>query len=105
MVRCAACGFLALRNLEDRSLSEAEYSFREKGSVATGGTGQRLYHDMPICFEMAADLTKEADSLQLSLKLPWRRPRSFRLSRKSALVTVLEYGVRVSLPRSIARCL
>lgn len=72
MVKCAKCGFLCYRNLEDRALVEAEANFRETGKVpqpdrpteydigipssfvAGGGFG-----DIPICFARAADLDSE----------------------------------------------
>ncbi len=55
MVKCADCGYLAVRSKVDYSLGEAAIDFRDKGAVAIGyddkGMNQHTLHElMPLCF-------------------------------------------------------
>ena len=55
MVKCADCGYLAVRSKVDYSLGEATSDFREKGMVAIGrddrGMNQHpLHENIPLCF-------------------------------------------------------
>ncbi len=63
MVKCAECGFLAIRNTESRELEEAEEIFREKGVVPTTGylEGQPTsrHEPLPLCFAQVCDLKAE----------------------------------------------
>ena len=77
MVKCTECGFLAYRNLEDRSLVEAEKQFREagfppqpdhpvQGSISDGMTMSHGggFGATPLCFANAANLPAEADTTE-----------------------------------------
>lgn len=63
-VRCADCGFLALRKRDTRELVEMEGPIRKTGEMpnewAPGGTKvQAIYENQPICFVSACDLPDE----------------------------------------------
>lgn len=53
-VKCADCGFLAVRHFETRQLLDAEPLFRSRGyipSVTVGkGADSRAYDEHPVCF-------------------------------------------------------
>ncbi len=64
MVKCADCGFLAVRSKVDYSLGEAAADFRENGAVAIGvdskGMNQHPLHEIrPLCFARAFNLGEE----------------------------------------------
>ena len=60
MVKCAECGFLALRNKESRELEEAEESFREGVALPLVDGGSYYRHEeRPLCFARRYDLRKE----------------------------------------------
>ena len=55
MVKCANCGYLAVRNKTDYYLGEASIDFRDRGSIALGtddkGNNQHPLHEkIPLCF-------------------------------------------------------
>ena len=58
MVKCADCGFLALREWETRSLVDAETTFRETGREAPVARGalHKRFEDQPLCFVRAIDM-------------------------------------------------
>lgn len=58
-VRCADCGYLALRAYPSRKLDEADGEFRQTGSVPVNAGHQVHTHDHPICFRQAYDLKAE----------------------------------------------
>ena len=52
MVKCADCGFLAVRHLETRDLREAEGSYRDTGEIPRDlNRPKHLYEEVPLCFE------------------------------------------------------
>lgn len=56
MVRCADCGFLAMRNAETRVLCETEGGFRKTGNHPRMLTARfNVYEEVPICFKDARD--------------------------------------------------
>lgn len=64
MVKCADCGFLAVRSKVNYSLGEATIDFREKGTVAIGyddkGMNPHALHElMPLCFASQSYLRDE----------------------------------------------
>lgn len=60
MVKCAECGFLAVRNVDSRELEEAEESFREKGTGPLAkqyeGNPHLRHEKQPQCFAMVHSL-------------------------------------------------
>lgn len=65
MVKCAECGFLAIRNVESRELEEAEKDIREHGccTVLIGqiqGHPQLRHTGLPLCFAGRYDLWDES---------------------------------------------
>ena len=83
MVRCADCGFLAYRNLETRTLAEAEEAFRASGNVPQPerslqylGTGAPPisigggFGRDPICFARATILLTEVRDAEQN-DAPW----------------------------------
>ncbi len=67
MVKCADCGYLAVRNINSYCLDEAGSDFREKGAVALGreyGRNQyNLHEQRPVCFVQRYDLRGEIKSV------------------------------------------
>ena len=67
-VKCAGCGFLAVRNLHTRELVEVEEDLRQKwrlvpANINVPGGGEILvYSDFPMCFRRVVDLKAEAQS-------------------------------------------
>ncbi len=67
-VKCANCGFLAVRNLNTRELVEVEEDLRQKwrlvpANINVPGGGEILvYSDFPMCFRRVVDLKAEAQS-------------------------------------------
>ncbi len=60
MVKCAKCGFLALRNKESRGLEEAEESYREGVALPLVDGGVYYRHESrPLCFTRNHDLRNE----------------------------------------------
>ena len=61
MVKCADCGYLALREWESRALVETEQHYREIGTdpPRTGMDKHKRYEDWPLCFAMAWPLREE----------------------------------------------
>lgn len=59
MVRCAGCGYVAVRHRETRELAEVEHETRETGRVPAF-QNLKLYRGL-FCFVQAADLENEAD--------------------------------------------
>jgi hypothetical protein len=63
MVKCADCGYLAVRNVESRELEEAEQKFREKGLLPMAGGEIGRPHErherMPLCFMGNVSLYEE----------------------------------------------
>ena len=52
MVKCAECGFLAVRHRETRDLREAEGSYRDTGEIPRDlNRPKHLYEEVPLCFE------------------------------------------------------
>jgi hypothetical protein len=62
-VRCADCGYLAVKNYHTRELIEAEAAIRQTGrqpgSICLPGTPDLVYDLTPICFALAYDLRTE----------------------------------------------
>jgi len=58
MAKCVECGFLAVRNIETRSLEEVEFESRRSGDFAG------RYYYIPICFAMVADYGEELKQLR-----------------------------------------
>ena len=67
MVKCADCGYLAVRNRDTYCLDEAGSDFREKGMVALGreyGRNQYPLHEqMPLCFARYQYLGEEIKNI------------------------------------------
>jgi len=61
MVKCAECGFLALRDKKTGLLVEVIDDYRVSGRVPEGVTAYKEYHNYPICFAMAYDLMPEVE--------------------------------------------
>jgi hypothetical protein len=61
MVRCADCGFLAVKHPKNRTLCEVELNLREQGKEwpKTPDGLNSLYDTIPICFVRAAKLAEE----------------------------------------------
>lgn len=57
-VKCANCGFLAMRNIASRALLDAEQATRIDGSL-TGMGNNFIYEEYPVCFVLALDFIKE----------------------------------------------
>jgi len=52
MVKCAECGYLAVRHLETRELREAEGTYRDTGEIPRDlNRPKHLYAEVPLCFE------------------------------------------------------
>lgn len=52
MVKCAECGYLAVRHLETRDLREAEGDYRDTGEIPRDlNRPKHLYEEVPLCFE------------------------------------------------------
>jgi hypothetical protein len=53
MVKCAECGFLAVRLRQERILAEAEGNYRETGELPVEFPGKQyyVYEEVPLCFE------------------------------------------------------
>ena len=51
-VKCADCGYLAVRHRQTRQLLDAELLLRERGYLLeeNPGTGKTVYEPHPICF-------------------------------------------------------
>ncbi len=66
MVKCAECGYLAVRNVDSYHLDETGTDFREKGMVALGrqvGRNQYQLHELqPLCFVQRYNLRSEIKS-------------------------------------------
>ena len=59
-VKCANCGFLAVRKIETRELVDAEDETRDNGHLAVTPHGHRpIYDGRLICFVQAFPLIKE----------------------------------------------
>lgn len=59
-VRCADCGFLALRKKEDRTICEAETEIRRTGQFPVSyGATSAVYESNPLCYAAAAQLSEE----------------------------------------------
>lgn len=60
MVKCAECGFLAVRNFVNRGLEEAEETFREKGYPTNifdaEGRLRPIHEELPLCFAQRYNL-------------------------------------------------
>lgn len=55
-VKCADCGFLAVRHFETRDLLDAEELLRRDGEMPLQpGTGHYIYDPWPICFARVID--------------------------------------------------
>jgi hypothetical protein len=63
MVRCADCGFLAVRNPETRSLEAVDHEARTSGHFPGYGKDFVIWPG-PACFRMAADLGAECKAVQ-----------------------------------------
>ncbi len=52
MVRCADCGFLAVKNLTTRALEEVEEGFRKRGVIPLSEVRPSYgrHEDLPLCF-------------------------------------------------------
>lgn len=82
-VKCANCGFLALRNQATRQLAEAEDSFRSTGQIPAAGSQHGIiigvYEKAPLCFALAANLREEFAAAHgagaFKRKKPTGRPR------------------------------
>lgn len=63
MVRCADCGFLALRRRESQQLLGAEMPYREHGVLpeAVDADFQDEFESTPYCFVMAQPIHKERE--------------------------------------------
>lgn len=62
MVKCVDCGYLAVRNLHNRTLAEAESLMRQRGESPPhpGDSRWKFYETGPVCFVLACDLPREA---------------------------------------------
>ena len=61
MVKCAECGFLALRDKTTGLLLEVNDDYRVSGRVPEYIKAYKEYHNYPICFTMAHDLMPEVE--------------------------------------------
>jgi hypothetical protein len=66
-VRCADCGFLAVREKASRRLVEVEKEMRDEWQLPltpsiTAREQLIIYEEWPVCFAMAADLPTEAQT-------------------------------------------
>ena len=63
MVKCADCGYLAVRGIMNGELLEADGKFRESGEVlfinTYGNQSRPKYEQQPICFARAENLIDE----------------------------------------------
>ena len=62
MVKCADCGFLAVRNTNTRDLEEAEQDFRTRAYIPMTGDPGRTYarlEKLPLCFVSSFNLQEE----------------------------------------------
>lgn len=57
MVRCADCGYLAVRKLATREICEAELRLRKSWDMPAHGN-YSLYDAFPLCFVLAPELEK-----------------------------------------------
>lgn len=62
--RCAECGLLAIRNIEDRQLVEVEPGMLAKWEIPPcfRNREKQQYEEVPLCFAMAANLYDEVGS-------------------------------------------
>lgn len=60
MPKCADCGFLSLRLMDDRTLVSAHDEFRKTGNVSL--YGESPYSWWPVCFLGVLDLEKKCES-------------------------------------------
>lgn len=59
-VRCAECGYLAIRDIRTWRLVEAEQQMRQVWSLPIDPvTGKNIFADLPVCFVGAAQLDDE----------------------------------------------
>lgn len=62
-VKCAECGYLAVRHVETRQLLDAEIAFREQGSLPSRRSpdwiGIPIYDELPVCFARAVSFRQE----------------------------------------------
>jgi hypothetical protein len=63
MVKCAECGFLAVRRRSTWRLEETEAAIRATGAMPNDPLDdkKKLYQEWPACFVGAADFRKEGD--------------------------------------------
>ena len=62
MIKCADCGFLAVRNLRTRQLEEAEKEYRDRAYISLTGEEGKLHprlESLPLCFVASYDLQDE----------------------------------------------
>jgi len=64
MVRCADCGFLALRHNPSRALVETEEYFRKEGHPHATQEAVFGRLALPLCFARRADLPEEIESIE-----------------------------------------
>lgn len=62
MVRCADCGFVALRKFPEQTLDEAPQEYRDTGNVPHQPQGGYVTYDIAVCFMRAANLKQELDA-------------------------------------------
>lgn len=60
MAKCSECGFLAIQNLHDRRLIEAEATYRESGELILIQPDVRIDRH-PVCLMRACNLRREAN--------------------------------------------
>jgi len=59
--KCSQCGFLALRNIVDGRLVEADNEYRKYGKPILEGNECLSLENYPLCFIRAFDLEKEGE--------------------------------------------
>jgi hypothetical protein len=59
LVKCADCGFLAVRHMDTRALLDAEELLRVNGEIPSRNTGMMIYDEWPVCFIRRANFRKE----------------------------------------------
>ena len=62
MVKCAECGFLAVREFDTRKLVEAEDWIRTWGEERPTGGPKKRYDDEPVCIMGKVNFYREANN-------------------------------------------
>ena len=63
MVKCADCGFLAVRNIETRELDSPDHQYRSTGTIPVSllKHNRQLYEERPVCIRKSPDFPYNPD--------------------------------------------